>query len=125
VCSSDLSNLEAFMEQIEYCIRIMGIDHVGCGPDTMYSDHIGLYRAMAARNRAGGLGHYSRDASTSDKVLGMDMDVSKLPPYVKGMENPTECLPNATRWMIKHGYSDQEITKVIGENALQLLRKTW
>lgn len=120
-----VSNLEAFMEQVEYCIKIMGIDHVGCGPDTMYSDHIGLYRAMAARNRAGGLGHYSRDASTSDKVLGMDMDVSKLPPYVKGMENPTECLPNVARWMIKHGYSDQEIAKVIGENALVLLRKAW
>jgi len=120
-----VSNLEAYMEQVEYCINLMGIDHVGCGPDTMYGDHIGLYRAMAARNKTGGLGHYSRDMTGGDKVLGMDMDVTKLPDYVKGMENPTECLQNAARWMIKHGYSDEEIAKVIGENALQLLRKVW
>jgi len=120
-----ISNLEAYMEQAEYCINLMGIDHVGCGPDTMYGDHIGLYRAMAVRNKTGGLGHYSRDGTGVDKVLGMDMDVAKLPDYVKGMENPTECLQNAARWMIKHGYSDQEIAKVIGENALQLLRKVW
>lgn len=120
-----VSNLEAFMEQIEYCIKLMGIDHVGCGPDTMYGDHIGLYRAMAAKNKMGGLGHYSRDPAEVDKVLGMDMDVTKLPPYVRGMENPTECLQNVARWMIKHSYSDSEIAKVIGGNALQLLRKVW
>jgi len=120
-----VSNLEAFMEQVEYCVRLMGIDHIGCGPDTLYGDHIGLYRAMAARNQVGGLGHYSREASPAGKVLGMEMDVTKLPPYVKGMENPTECIPNSVRWMIKHGYSDQEIAKIVGGNALQLLRKVW
>jgi len=120
-----VSNLEAYMEQVEYCIKLLGVDHVGCGPDTLYGDHIGLYRSMAGKNKTGGFGRYSRDATAGDKVLGMDMDVSTLPDYVKGMENPTECLQNAVRWMIKHGYSDAEIRKVVGENALQLLRKVW
>ena len=120
-----VSNLEAYMEQVEYCIKLLGIDHVGCGPDTLYGDHIGLYRSMAAKNKTGGFGRYSRDAKPGDKVLGMDMDVSTLPDYVKGMENPTEGLQNVVRWMIKHGYSDGEIKKVVGENALQLLRKVW
>jgi membrane dipeptidase len=120
-----VSNLEAYMEQVEYCIKLLSIDHVGCGPDTLYGDHIGLYRSMAAKNKTGGFGRYSRDAKPGDKVLGMDMDVSTLPDYVKGMENPTEGLQNVVRWMIKHGYSDSEIKKVVGENALQLLRKVW
>ena len=120
-----VSNLEAYMEQVEYCIKLLSIDHVGCGPDTLYGDHIGLYRSMAAKNKTGGFGRYSRDAKPGDKVLGMDMDVSTLPDYVKGMETPTECLENVVRWMIKHGYSDSEIKKVVGENALQLLRKVW
>jgi membrane dipeptidase len=120
-----VSNLEAYMEQVEYCIKLLGIDHVGCGPDTLYGDHIGLYRSMATKNKTEGFGRYSRDAKPSDKVLGMDMDVSTLPDYVKGMENPTECLENVVRWMTKHGYSDSEIKKVVGENALQLLRKVW
>lgn len=87
-----VSNLEAYMEQVEYCIKLLGIDHVGCGPDTLYGDHIGLYRSMAAKNKTGGFGRYSRDAEPGDKVLGMDMDVSTLPDYVEGMENPTEGL---------------------------------
>jgi len=41
------------------------------------------------------------------------------------LENPTECLQNVARWMIRHGYSDQEITKIIGGNALQVLQKVW
>jgi membrane dipeptidase len=48
-----------------------------------------------------------------------------LPEYVQGMENPTESIPNVARWMIKHGYSDQEIAKVIGGNALHLLKEVW
>jgi len=120
-----VSNLEAFMEQVEYCIKLMGIDHVGCGPDTMYSDHIGLYRVMAIKGKTGGFGRYSRDQTAGDTVLGVKIDTASLPPYVQGMENPTECVQNVARWMIKHGYSDQEIAKVIGENAFRLLRNVW
>ena len=120
-----VSNLEAYMEQVEYCIKLMGIGHVGCGPDTLYGDHIGLYRAMAEKNKTQGLGHYSREGVAEDTVLGMRMDLASLPNYVKGLENPTECLQNVARWMIGHGYSDQEIAKIIGGNALQLLREVW
>jgi membrane dipeptidase len=120
-----VSNLEAFMEQVEYCINLMGIDYVGCGPDTNYADHIGGYRAGAARIKTGGFGHYSRDPTAGDTVLGIKMDLSSVPPYVQGMENPNECISNVARWMIKHGYSDGEIKKIIGENALRLLRDVW
>ena len=46
------------------------------------------------------------------------------PGYVKGLENPSEFV-NVMRWMIKHGYSDAEIQKVVGGNALKLLEKVW
>jgi len=120
-----ISNLEAYMEQVEYCVKLMGIEHVGCGPDTLYGDHIGLYKAMAEKNKTQGLGHHSREGVAEDTVLGMRMDLASLPDYVKGLENPTECLQNVARWMIGHGYSDQEIAKIIGRNALQLLQKVW
>lgn len=119
-----VADLEAYMEQIEYCIKLLGIDHVGCGPDTMYGDHLGLYRAMVKRSRYKGLGHTKR-FGVGDEVLGISIDLTGVPDYVHGLENPTECLQNITRWLVKQGYSETEIAKVIGENALRLLKQVW
>ena len=45
--------------------------------------------------------------------------------YVAGMENPGECFRNVTRWLVKNGYSDDEISAVIGGNALRVLEQIW
>jgi len=119
-------SIDSFMEHIEYCIDLVGIDYVGCGPDTLYGDHAGLYRSRIAMSTTEGWGHYPRPGKDKKpQVLGITMDPATIPKYVKGMENPTECLQNVTRWMVKHGYSDQEIVKIIGGNALRLLKKAW
>jgi microsomal dipeptidase-like Zn-dependent dipeptidase len=65
------------------------------------------------------MGHYPRPRQQED------LDVSELPKYVKGLENPTEAIPNVVRWMVKNGYSDAEIAKIIGQNALRVLEKVW
>jgi membrane dipeptidase len=44
---------------------------------------------------------------------------------VKGIENPAEGSINILRWLVKHGYSDQDIRKVMGGNAIRLLRDVW
>ena len=111
--------LDTFMEHVEYCIELVGIDYVGCGPDSIYGDHVGYYRLEQERFKTDGLGHYPRP----EKQGGTNRN--SLPEYVKGLENPTECLQNVTRWMVKNGYSDQEIVKVIGGNALRLLNQIW
>jgi membrane dipeptidase len=46
-------------------------------------------------------------------------------PYVKGVENPTEASWNPIRWLVKHGYSDKDIEKVVGGNALRVLKEVW
>ncbi|MFX0204959.1 MAG: dipeptidase [Candidatus Hodarchaeota archaeon] len=115
-----IPTIDTYMEHLEYCINLMGIDHVGCGPDTLYGDHVGFYRLMEERQKKAGLGHYIRPG-----FIGDGSNIEALPDYVLGMENPTECLHNVTRWLIKHGYSDHEITKIIGGNALRLLKQVW
>ena len=45
--------------------------------------------------------------------------------YVKGLENPAEVMPNVIRWLVKHGYSDQDIAKIAGLNVLRVLKETW
>ena len=101
--------LDSCMEHFEYAVRLLGIDHVGFGPDTMFGDHVGLHRAYAAQ-------------LSVTKVLG---NKSFQPvAYVDGLENPAD-FPNIVRWLVKHGYSDEDITKVMGGNALRVLKQVW
>ena len=45
--------------------------------------------------------------------------------YVKGMENPTEASKNILRYLVKAGYSDEDIQKVMGGNVLRVLEAVW
>ena len=120
--------IDSYMEHIEHCIDLVGIDHVGCGPDTNYGDHVALYITNIERHGQLGLGHYPRPGKEGgSKFLGIDMNLEQLKElkYVRGMANPSECLQNVCRWMIKHGYSDEEIGKIIGKNGLELVKKVW
>ncbi|MBN2231176.1 MAG: membrane dipeptidase [Candidatus Thorarchaeota archaeon] len=114
-----IPSIETYMAHLEYCVDLMGIDHVGCGPDTLYGDHVGLYRLYDEQMAKAGMGHYTRPVQKEDLV------VTELPDYVKGLENPTEAIHNVVRWMVKNGYSNDEIAKIIGLNALRLLEKVW
>ena len=108
-------SLESFMEHFEYVKGLVGIEHVTFGPDTVYGDHVGLHDVYAA--------NLSIDAAsaTGDSQTPGHEKVA----YVKGLENPTEGSHNIVRWLVKRGYSDQEIALVIGGNALRLLRQVW
>jgi len=44
---------------------------------------------------------------------------------VKGLENPTEAWQNIPRWLVKEGYDDEEIQKVLGGNILRALEEVW
>jgi membrane dipeptidase len=120
-------NLESFMEHIEYCIEVCGIDHVGVGPDSYYFDHVGEYLHNIASRGKLGRGVYRRPTQGVKKLAGMKMDPDELKKlgYVKGVDNPTESTQNVARWMVHHGYSDSEIAKVIGGNAMSLFKKVW
>lgn len=104
-------SLESVMEHFEYCVELMGIEHVTFGPDTLFGDHVGLHNkfadnlSLAAQTTAG---------PTFDKV-----------PYVAGIENPAENFHNIIGWLVKQGYSDQDIAAVVGGNVMRVLREVW
>ena len=114
-----VGSIESYMECVEYCINVMGIDHVGCGPDSLYGDHQGLYKYWDVH----ALGHHIRPERKPVATKPLPPGVQD-PGYVMGLENPNEFV-NIARWMIKHGYSDAEISKIIGLNALRMLEKVW
>jgi len=103
-------SIESVMEHFEYVANLVGIDHVTFGPDTLYGDHVGLHHAYAAQLSIG----ETHQGPVFEEV-----------PYVKGLENPSECFPNIVRWLVSHGYDRESIRKVVGGNALRVLKATW
>lgn len=108
-------SLESYMEHFEYIADLVGVDHVSFGPDTVYGDHVGLHRTYAARLSLA----ESRSAKASKGPGYPEVE------YVAGIENPTEGSHNILRWLVKHGYSDGDIAKVMGGNALRVLEEVW
>ena len=106
-------NLESFMEHFEYVKDLVGVDHVGFGPDTVFGDHVGLH------------GVYAAALSIKKASAGSGAPAFDRVPYVAGIENPVEGSKNILRWLVKHRYSDEDIGKVMGGNALRVLREVW
>jgi membrane dipeptidase len=104
-------SLESVMEHLSYCVDLIGVDHVGLGPDTLFGDHLGLHHAFAVQLSLAAI----RDSGPTYTQV----------PYVDGMENPGEAMRNAVRWLVKHGYSDTDVGKLAGGNALRVLKETW
>ena len=104
-------DIDSVMEHFEYVVDLVGIDHVGFGPDGIYGDHVALHHVFS---KALSTGETKETEDSYEEV-----------PYVKYLENPTESSWNIPRWLIKHGYSDEDIAKVIGGNAIRVLREVW
>ncbi|HJY84631.1 MAG TPA: membrane dipeptidase [Candidatus Binatia bacterium] len=102
-------SIESCMEHFEHAVKLIGIDHVGFGPDTMFGDHVGLHHAYAAL------------FSIAQVLGGMQYEEVE---YVDGLENPAD-FPNIIRWLVKQKYSDEAIAKVVGGNALRVLKQVW
>jgi membrane dipeptidase len=103
--------IESIMEHFQYIENLVGIDHVAFGPDTLFGDHVALHKVFMS---------YLAIKTVAQEGLPEYPRVE----YVDGLENPSQ-FPNIVRWLVKNGYSDQEISKVIGGNILRVLRQAW
>lgn len=104
-------SMESVMDHFQYCVDLVGIDHVTLGPDTLYGDHVGLHDVFRSF------------------LSGKSAKTGQVPhekvAYVQGIENPSEAFPNFVRWLVKHGYSDADIKKAVGGNVMRVLREVW
>lgn len=106
-----LHNLLSVMDHFRYCVDLVGIEHVGFGPDTLYGNHVELHTVFGPILRAGA-------------------PVPVAPPHTKvdhvdGLENLTESFQNICGWLVQNNYSDDEIAAVLGGNILRALGQIW
>jgi membrane dipeptidase len=102
-------SIESVMDHFRYCVDLVGIDHVAFGPDTMFGDHVAVHRAYAA--------NYAQRQDTATSHPEVE--------YVAGLENPAENFGNIAGWLVKNGYSDEDIAKVLGGNVMRVLGEVW
>ncbi len=93
------------LDHLDYIVKLVGIDHVAIGTDSMYGDHVEMHKYMR-------------------KAMDMSKALREFPaPYVEYIENPGQW-PNFARALVARGYSDEDIQKILGENVLRLLQET-
>jgi len=92
-------DIDCVLDHYDYMVNLVGVDHVGIGTDTNIGDHVAFHRVMLGR------------------------DASQLPaPYLNGLESPADG-KNIIRGLIRRGYSDIDVKKLVGGNALEFFRR--
>jgi membrane dipeptidase len=120
------ASIECLLEHLYYLIDLLGPDHVGAGPDTLWGDHAGLYRngPKGTVNPRLGTGHYQRDRPPELPEVFATGEMVKELDHIKGLESPSD-FANIARGMVRDGYSDKEIAKVMGLNGLRIIKACW
>jgi len=91
------------LNHVDYVVKLAGVDHVAIGLDICFDDHVAFHRTLIKRLMRG---------------TGQELNAE----YMEGIESPEEWR-NITRGLVSRGYSDQEIEKIIGGNALRIIEQ--
>jgi len=95
--------VEDVIAHIDYIVDLVGVNHVAIGTDIVWGDHAALPIHR----------HY---------IERMNLRVEAA--YMEGIESLEEW-PNIIRCLVNHGYSDNEISKIVGENSMKLMTKVF
>lgn len=98
--------IEDMLNHIDYVKNLIGVDHVAIGLDNIFGDQVANHREMAA----------SRGADFKKSGMNLVAD------YMYGIESPLEWR-NIIRGLISRGYTDEEIEKIVGGNALRIIKE--
>jgi len=103
------TTVEHYLDHIEYVIRLAGIDHVGIGTDWPMPQTKWIAKAFKEL-MAPSLGFAPGDGPSVEFVRGL-MDYRSM--------------VNVARGLVARGYSDGDITRVLGGNWLRVFREVW
>ncbi len=106
------ANLNTMLDHVDYIARLAGVDHVAIGTDTTYASEWpqGVARRPNSRFTAQWWGNWKPDnhpLPSSDEASAGSLAWTNWPLYTVGL--------------VKRGYSDDEIAKILGENFFRVL----
>jgi membrane dipeptidase len=106
VANTTKQSIDDVMNHLDYIVKLVGVDHACMGTDNFFGDKNMLHEFAIRESPGAGIGKYLKFNAS----------------HLAGFENPAEW-PNITRALVKRGYSDQEIQKIVGLNTLRVTKK--
>ena len=104
------STINNYIDAIEDLVYMVGIDHVGIGTDfTQDQSNQWMDRLF-----------YQQGTKPKQRPKPYPNPVH----HPKGLENPSK-LTNVASELINRGYSDEEVSKILGGNWIRLLENVW
>ncbi len=97
--------IDDLLDHVDYVVDLIGNDKCAIGLDNVFDDQVEFHRQAA---------------KTIFKLSYIGQGLNA--PYMAGIESPEEW-PNITRGLVSRGYSDQEIEKILGGNAMNLMKE--
>lgn len=97
--------VEDLLDHVDYIVKMVGINHVGIGLDLIDNWPLDRHRGLDIRPDIWGR---PSPKGTYDYPVGID--------HVAGMVN-------IAKGLVKRGYSDQDVKKVLGENWIRVYKK--
>lgn len=109
------ATLDDVLNQIDYAVNLMGVDHVGIGSDL--SDYCARTLEIPEYSSV------RRYRPLRPDVFGLG-PTDRYDPFPVGIDSHAKML-NITRGLVSRGYSDENIKKILGGNWLRLFREVW
>jgi membrane dipeptidase len=111
--TSDLpGRIDLMFDHIDYIANLVGIDAVAVGTDWP------MQLPLWVSQQGGPFEQWSTDMGFDPKSL------ERLDLNLVGFDDYRD-MPNITRGLVKRGYTDEEIAKILGGNALRVIEATW
>ncbi len=99
--NSPEQGIEDVLKNIDHATKVAGIDAVAVGTDTFFGDHVELHKRML-------------------ESVSLGKELRAFPArHMRGIESPGD-FGNIARGLVKSGYSEGNIKKIIGGNALRI-----
>lgn len=107
-------SLDDYIDHIEYAVNLVGIDHVGFGSDNTpdhSSDTAGTVEQATL---------YPAVVAQYNQVVGTDPSMR----HAEGFSGPHD-LGNLVEGLMRRGFPDADITKLLGANFLRVFSQVW
>lgn len=111
-----MPTLDDHLRCLDYAINLVGIDHVGISTDSVGT--MGAYPPHAPDPDALPYGSVTDDF---DRIAQPPDNNNRQPADFNGIED----YPYLVQKLVDHGFADEEIRKLLGENLLRVFDATW